>query len=1184
MLASWLGAPAVARAADLLVDGSVAGPATCPDGGTAVAADCTVSATAANNRGCRYGGSHQFGVVSVTNGGWICTVSYNGADKSNSGNVVIRADSILVDATSRITAKGAGYRGRTCDEGEGATATEGGRGGCSVLDSGGGGGHFGAGGRGTKDCFLVAPANSCQFPQEWEEDCGNLAPGGGSCVATTDPQFPVCYGTTNTPDGAGNALPSVAGQPYQHSIYDAEFGGAGGDKGCRDGFDNAKRAGNGGGRIVLFAANVSQTGVVNIAGKVNADGFRGCSSGNDSAGGGAGGSILIIGDNVVVNGTARVSAHGGRGGDSQPKCLPCTNNTDCNAGQTCSGGRCGPCNCTPCSSNAQCNALLGQTCKNLGGDLGSVCADATNQCTPFDPGENDIECRATQNNGTCDDCAGGGGGGIVNIQSRSADIDPAAVFDVRGAPGGICPICSGESGGGAGELQIDGGYDGEICDGYDNDFNGLVDDNLPLLVCPDGTTPPSCIAGVPQICDYDPATCTVASPDARPRFALIVDTSGSMLNDLAGNPTFGDGSVDYPGVDTASDADTIAGNNSRLFIAKEALTQVLAAFPESDFALGRYSQDVGVNRSCQTASNFECASSCCSYDDPTNNLPPQYPSTYPGNTCVLSTTYPAAGYPATADFTSNIEIGWPQEGMESPPTSDCINYAGSCGPPRRGAQFLVGFGQPINRYLAWLDGVEDPDATFDATTTEGNHCPSGNCELRGTGPTPLGGALDATYDFLTPIVTCDGAAPCRSYSVILLTDGAESCNGNPQAAAASLFAGINGKAVKTYVIGFSVLASEQTQLNAIAAAGGTGSAFFVQSKSQLADALAQIIGEDQRFELCNDLDDDCDTLVDEDFPEKGLPCTDGELGLCLGTGTFQCLADGTGTSCVITNPGASPTAEICNQLDDDCDGLVDEDDMGLPLPCTGCVPSPEICDGVDNDCDLAIDEQADVEANQPMIYGVPCGSLTAPNDQPPCSLGTVVCINASPVCIGYKGPGNEICNGKDDDCDGVGDDMAMCPGDTQCVEAQCVLPCDTGEFPCPNGYACDNGFCFPVSCADVMCDPNEVCQNGVCVPAGSGGGSAGGAGGTAAQGGAAGGDEGGTSNQGGESSNGGTSNNGGAAPNNKANWGLATGGGGCSCNVVPARSTPSAALAVATLVAALGLRRRSSAKRGEVRR
>src|SRR5262249_43443833 len=157
------------------------------------------------------------------------------------------------------------------------------------------------------------------------------------------------YGTTNTPDGAGNGLPSVAGQAYRHSIFQVEFGAAGGDKGCADDWDPELRAGDGGGRIVLFAANAALTGQVLIQGRVTADGFRGCASDNDSAGGGAGGTILIVGDQVSIESTARISAHGGRGGDSQPKCLPCTSSADCETGQTCVSGLCNPCNCTPCT-------------------------------------------------------------------------------------------------------------------------------------------------------------------------------------------------------------------------------------------------------------------------------------------------------------------------------------------------------------------------------------------------------------------------------------------------------------------------------------------------------------------------------------------------------------------------------------------------------------------------------------------------------------------------------------------------------------------------------------------------------------------------------------------------------------------------------------------------------------------
>jgi hypothetical protein len=117
-------------------------------------------------------------------------------------------------------------------------------------------------------------------------------------------------------------------------------------------------------------------------------------------------------------------------------------------------------------------------------------------------------------------------------------------------------------------------------------------------------------------------------------------------------------------------------------------------------------------------------------------------------------------------------------------------------------------------------------------------------------------------------------------------------------------------------------------------------------------------------EACNSRDDDCDGSVDEDFGGA----TSCGVGACRRT--VSSCAGGVPGACV---PG-TPLPEVCNGLDDDCNGLVDDGLSALvcgvgrcervvPACLDGapqaCVPGPvaaETCNGVDDDCDGTIDE------------------------------------------------------------------------------------------------------------------------------------------------------------------------------------------------------------------------------------
>ena len=72
-------------------------------------------------------------------------------------------------------------------------------------------------------------------------------------------------------------------------------------------------------------------------------------------------------------------------------------------------------------------------------------------------------------------------------------------------------------------------------------------------------------------------------------------------------------------------------------------------------------------------------------------------------------------------------------------------------------------------------------------------------------------------------------------------------------------------------------------------------------------------------ELCNGFDDDCDGGTDEGYPIDKA-CIVG-VGACAAEGAIVCKPDGT-AGCNATE--GAPTDEVCNELDDDCDGETDE--------------------------------------------------------------------------------------------------------------------------------------------------------------------------------------------------------------------------------------------------------------------
>lgn len=214
-------------------------------------------------------------------------------------------------------------------------------------------------------------------------------------------------------------------------------------------------------------------------------------------------------------------------------------------------------------------------------------------------------------------------------------------------------------------------------------------------------------------------------------------------------------------------------------------------------------------------------------------------------------------------------------------------------------------------------------------------------------------------------------------------------------------------------------------------------------------------------EVCNLIDDDCDGKVDEKLDDLGN-CSAG-VGSCMNSGVIACI-DGAE---VCQAEAGSGSSEVCNGIDDDCDGLVDED-LGNLGSCqssgTGaCVtdgtlvciegniqcdaqpaqPNMEVCDGIDNDCDSQVDEGL--------------------SDLGSCSVGSGLCTNNDAVlscvagqvqCLGNPLAGSEeVCNGLDDDCDGQIDEDINPSGECFSGQGACLAQ---GAFVCAGGMlVCD---------------------------------------------------------------------------------------------------------------------------------
>ena len=207
-----------------------------------------------------------------------------------------------------------------------------------------------------------------------------------------------------------------------------------------------------------------------------------------------------------------------------------------------------------------------------------------------------------------------------------------------------------------------------------------------------------------------------------------------------------------------------------------------------------------------------------------------------------------------------------------------------------------------------------------------------------------------------------------------------------------------------------------------------------------ADGFPDACDSDDDNDGINDGSDNCRVVVNADQADSDGDGSGDDCDLCIGDdATDDQDVDGycADTDCDDDNRNKFPGhAETCDGLDNNCNSVIDEgltfdadgDGHSSLSSCSGSVDdcddndansfpgNQEACDNLDNNCDGLIDE----DLTQQTLCGM--GACAGNTGIETCTAGTWWGDN----CDSMAGAADEVCDSADNDCDGLADDGLTC--------------------------------------------------------------------------------------------------------------------------------------------------------------